>query len=95
MAVCVREPGGESGLPSSKAYFDGDDVMDDKSTKFKNRYILGEGYPWAIGISPFFEINLHEGPNIIDERIKLDWPDELWSRGLPRYCLVLERVENE
>ena len=64
--------------------------------KFKKRYVLGIGYPWAMGIGPAYkEICLSsgkKGPTGLD-RVTLDWPAELWSEDLPQYRLVLERVE--
>ena len=66
------------------------------TTKFKSRYVLGEGYPWVDGLSSFTEVSMFETPfaqreNLVD----LDWPEELWSKldTLPKYRLVLERVE--
>lgn len=64
--------------------------MNDKS-RFKDRYVLGEGYPWALGDGPYYEINLQPEP-YESERIPLEWPDELGSNLLPKYRLVLERV---
>lgn len=60
--------------------------------KFKDRYVLGEGHPWAMGLEPYYEINLHDGPYASDKRIPLKFPRELWSRDLPKYRLVLERL---
>lgn len=66
--------------------------MADKAREFKDRYVLGEGYPWALGIGPYYEINLHPEPYVQGERVPLDWPDELGSNLLPKYRLGLERV---
>jgi len=60
---------------------------------FKKRYVLGKGYPWAIGLRDYKLIGIlkkNKGVNYII----LNWPDELWSEKLPKYRLVLERVSN-
>ncbi len=63
-----------------------------KKSVFKNKYVLGEGYPWAMGINSHFEISLKELP-IGGLMIPLIFPKELWSKDIPKYRLVLERVE--
>ena len=62
--------------------------------KFKKRYILGAGYPWAMGTGPYREICL-SNLQISPDKIELDWPEELWDTALPQYRLVLERVETD
>ncbi len=62
------------------------------SDQFKDKYVLGEGYPWANGTEDYKEITLKNvalaGLNIV-----LNFPEELWSKKVPKYRLVLERVE--
>lgn len=59
-------------------------------TKFKDRYVLGEGYPHkyydAVGVRSSRDF---AGP------LDLKWPKEFRSEGLPKYRLVLERVEEK
>lgn len=58
---------------------------------FKDRYVLGTGYPWAMGINPHTEVALctdQKGTNF--KPIK--FPIALWYPDLPKYRLVLERV---
>jgi len=66
--------------------------------KFKKRYVVGIGCPWAMGVGPTYrELCLsfgEKGPTGLD-RVALDWPEELWSKDLPQYRLVLERVEKD
>lgn len=60
-------------------------------TKFKDRYVLAEGYPWAIGTQSYKSIGVSTiNPGIILE--DLDFPLELWSAKVPTYRLVLERI---
>jgi len=61
---------------------------------FGERYVLGEGYPWAIGTGPYEEVALCKSPEGTDF-LWLSWPKELWSRDLPRYRLVLELVQGK
>lgn len=63
-----------------------------KKPKFKRKYTLGEGHPWAYGIGPYYEIGMNEYPVGI-RRKELEWPKELWSKECPKYRLVLERVK--
>ena len=58
---------------------------------FKKRYILGEGYPWAYGKEPYKNIGLVKNSQGVDS-INLVFPSELWKDNLPKYRLVLERV---
>ena len=65
--------------------------------KFKSRYVLGEGYPWVNGLGPgthypYYEVVMNE-ENMTSDRIKINWPDELWENDLPKYRLVLERID--
>ena len=63
-----------------------------KREKYKNRYILAEGYPYAIGVSNYYEIRIHK-EQVGCDMIALEWPEELWDKKLPKYRLVLERVK--
>jgi hypothetical protein len=61
-------------------------------TAFKKRYVLAEGYPYALGTGGYVEAAMcadNTGVNLV----RLDWPKELWSAKLPKYRLVLERME--
>jgi hypothetical protein len=61
--------------------------------KFKKRYVLGEGYPWAFGENlPYKQIGLCS-KHIGTQLVSVDFPLELWSNELPRYRLVLERID--
>ncbi len=60
--------------------------------RFGKRYELAEGYPWAMGVGDHFEVAMRE-ENIASRNVKLDWPEILWSPELPKYRLVLERVD--
>ena len=60
--------------------------------KFKDRYVLATGYPWGLG--PFKDvqaITMNKKPQSM-QRNKITYPSALWSKDLPRYRLVLERV---
>ena len=48
-------------------------------SRFKDRYVLAEGYPWAIGTNPYTEIAMHKGPYITGEYVDIDFPVELWK----------------
>ncbi len=60
--------------------------------KFRKKYILGEGYPWAMGTNEHKEIALSEQAFGFSPVI-LSFPKELWDKSLPRYRLVLERID--
>jgi hypothetical protein len=59
-------------------------------TKFRDRYVLGEGYPliWAKRIEMFE--NLYGSTRLVE----LEQPRELTANIVPKYRLVLERVED-
>ncbi len=59
--------------------------------QFKDKYILGSGYPWVYGTIPHTRMGLCIAPTGITP-VKLDWPSELWNKNLPEYRIVLERV---
>jgi hypothetical protein len=65
-----------------------------KRSKFKDRYVLATGYPWAVGseLNPI-DIRMVRGPMGVVP-IQLKWPKELWEPSLPRYRLVLEKVNH-
>jgi len=63
-------------------------------TKFKKRYVLGTGYPWAIGTETYKNIALARETFGVDF-VPINFPTELWSKDLPQYRLVLERVEKD
>ena len=58
----------------------------------KKRYILGEGYPWAMGVGPEYrEVALKDG-QVGGTNIPLAWPAEFWKRGCPKVRLVMEVI---
>ncbi len=59
--------------------------------KFKDRYVLGEGYPWAYGMPPYNTMGLLT-ESLISRPIDLEWSDELWSKDVPKFRLVLEKI---
>ena len=69
------------------------------TTKFKSRYVLGEGYPRVCWWS-MFSVTLFDKPNWYSadaKYVKLDYPEELQEKAssdkrVP-YRLVLERVD--
>lgn len=64
-----------------------------KTVKFKERYVLATGYPWATGMKkPYCEVVMVKS-QVGMEAIEIDWPEELWNPNTPKYRLVLERVE--
>jgi len=58
---------------------------------FGNRYVLGTGFPWANGTSPYLMIGVTLNRIGIQHR-PLDFPKELWMKNVPQYRLVLEKV---
>ena len=61
---------------------------------FKDRYVLEEGYPWAIGIRSYKMITLRDVPiGGVDKSLK--WPAELWDKNVPKYKLVLEKIDDD
>ena len=67
--------------------------MKAKKPKFKNRYVLAEGYPMPIGdvSKPYTMIVMWE-ENMSSSRIPLNVPQDIFSNELPKYRLILERV---
>jgi hypothetical protein len=65
-----------------------------RGQKFQKRYVLGEGFPWAIGTAPYKEIGLSQSQLGVLLNA-LYFPSELWSKDVPRYRLVLERVDRK
>ena len=68
-----------------------EESMNNKSKIFQDRYVLGEGYPWALGAKKYTDICLVKD-NIGVNKVILDWPIDLWIKDLPRYRLVLEKI---
>jgi len=60
-------------------------------TKFKKRYVLGEGYPLYTLENKF--LGLDSTPNVGGKPIKLKLPNELGYFGGHKYRLVLEKVK--
>lgn len=63
-----------------------------KKAKLQDRYVLGEGYPWALGTAPYASIALCE-ERIGVRFVGLSFPDDLWQANVPKYRLVLERIK--
>jgi hypothetical protein len=57
--------------------------------KYKDRYVLAEGYPVEKG----FGVALSKYPTFTEE-IEIPLPDELYNENCPKYRLVLEKVKN-
>jgi hypothetical protein len=60
-------------------------------TRFEDRYELATGYPWAIGLGPYIQVQINRNQTGVNPRV-LNWPTELWAANVPQYRLVLERV---
>ena len=65
-------------------------LMKAKKPKFKNRYVLGTGYPW---ITDLGYVCLWEGRYNSRPIITLKVPLEIWSEDIPKFRLVLEKVK--
>ena len=67
-----------------------------KEPQFPSRVVLGEGFPWANGLgtkeNPYKEVTLRDKP-VAGQPIVLSWPTSLWKKNVPKYRLVLEKVE--
>lgn len=66
--------------------------------KFKDRYVLGEGYPWVDGLGnvefPYMKLSVKK-ENHGSESLVLMFPKELWDEHLPKYRIVLEKVKGK
>jgi hypothetical protein len=62
--------------------------------KFKKRYILGEGHPWALGVRNYKAIALSKEATGFNPKI-INFPKELWEGDVPKYRLVLEIVNEK
>jgi hypothetical protein len=60
--------------------------------KFPKRVVLATGYPWANGVSPYYEVCVREQA-LGGGNLQMKWPEVLWDPRLPKYRLVLERVK--
>lgn len=60
--------------------------------RFLDRYVLGEGFPWEMGIDEHVAVALSETA-LGFSPLKIDFPKELWNKSLPKYRLVLERID--
>ena len=61
-----------------------------KVSAYRNRIVLGEGYPYPYGTGPYFSIGLAEAATG-HTAIALDVPASIWTKELPIYRLVLEK----
>ena len=68
-----------------------------KKPKFKDRYVLGVGYPWVKGLGtdelPFEDVSLWPQRDNFLPAKHLKVPIELFDEDIPKYRLVLERVK--
>ena len=62
------------------------------SNKFKKKYVLGEGYPRALGLQSHYDKVFLCKESSGSDLIALNFPDELWTKEMPKYRLVLERI---
>ena len=61
--------------------------------RFADRYVLGEGYPWGYGpLERETAVGVNKYPLGVDA-VGLKYPPALYNKELPKYRLVLERVE--
>jgi len=61
--------------------------------KYKEKYVLGEGFPWAYGLECRM-LALNERAVGLNP-IKLKFPRELWNEDVPKYRLVLEKLNED
>jgi len=70
-------------------------IMTDK--KFKDRYVLGVGYPKLSIFGPATEkcIYMYKSKNLYDDgaEVEIKWPEELRGFHQKKYRLILERVD--
>lgn len=69
-------------------------MADKRDGKFKDRYVLGEGYPWAWGLKPYQTIGINKEKNGLNAK-NIKFPKKLWEYEVPKYRLVLERVKQK
>ena len=68
--------------------------MSSNAGPFPDRFVLGEGFPWALGMGKSYQ-----SVSMCVRRCGevwftgLDWDNVFWSPDCPRYRLVLERIE--
>jgi hypothetical protein len=60
--------------------------------KYKDRYVLGVGYPFETGINGI-GLSKHQIPEIYEIDVVLKIPYEIFKDQCPKYRLVLERVK--
>jgi hypothetical protein len=65
--------------------------------KFPKRYVVGEGFPWATGMgrvdAPYDSLKICSEP-LGARFMALRFPIELWQADMPRYRVVLERLDD-
>lgn len=66
----------------------------EEGPKFSKRYVLGEGYPWFYGTKDYKQIGLNNEA-VCGSAITLICPEEIWSRSVPKFRLVLELIEEK
>ena len=67
-------------------------------SKFKKRYVLGEGFPWALGDAfkgEYTAITLEKEARGKTKQVLLNFPEALWNIHVKRYRLVLEMVDEK
>lgn len=60
--------------------------------KFKDKYVLGVGYPWIYGYENYIQVGINKNAMGCIP-IELNIPKELWNKDVPKYKLVLERIK--
>jgi hypothetical protein len=60
--------------------------------KFKDKYVLAEGYPWTYNTYTNILIGMNKDAIGITP-IELNMPNELWDKDVPKYKLVLEKIK--
>ena len=64
--------------------------------KYPRRVVLGEGYPWMFGVAHGENTTIQlRDVGVGGSPVQLAYPDCLWAEGLPRYRLILERIDPE
>jgi hypothetical protein len=63
-----------------------------KKGKFKDRYVIGEGYPWGYGVKKIMMMGLNYKKIGMNTK-QLKFPKALWDTNIPKYRIVLERVK--
>ena len=63
-----------------------------RKPRHSKRIILAEGHPWFFGIGPYYQMQMEASP-MKSAAVPLDVPAGLWDADVPKYRLILERVD--